>query len=128
MKKEKKKPHLLAFLDNDVPVCYEDNDVPVSYEDNDVPVSYERPFWSQVSEDYDSGDIEIATAATAVAFAIHSLEEAELVIQNKRREDLETSRTKIKSRKDDSSMGLPSAGGATTTFSNTEMKSAGKFY
>lgn len=103
----------------------EDNDVPVSYEDNDVPVSYERPFWSQVSEDYDSRDIEIATAATAVAFAIHSLEEAELVIQNKRREDLETSRTKIKSRKDDSSMGLPSADRATTTFSNTEMKSAG---
>ncbi|KAF3966616.1 hypothetical protein CMV_009301 [Castanea mollissima] len=90
-------------------------------EDNAEQGLYQRRLSGQVSEDNDSGDTEFAAAVAAVAFAIHSLEEDELEIQKKRREDLETSRNKIKSRKDDSS----SAGRATRIFSNTEMKSAG---
>ncbi|KAM3703521.1 hypothetical protein ACJW31_04G102600 [Castanea mollissima] len=89
-------------------------------EDNAEQGLYQRRLSGQVSEDNDSGDTEFAAAVAAVAFAIHSLEEDELEIQKKRREDLETSRNKIKSRKDDSS----SAGRATRIFSNTEMKSA----
>ena len=100
------KSHLLAFLDKAEQGLYQ------------------RRLSGQVSEDNDSGDIEFAAAVAAAAFAIHSLEEAELEIQKKRREDLETSQNKIKSRKDDSS----SAGRATRIFSNTEMKSAGKCY
>lgn len=69
--------------------------------------------------DYDSRDIEFAAAATAAAFAIHSLEEAELEIKRKMREDFETSRTKSKSRKDDTT---------TRRFSNKEMKDYCKFY
>lgn len=96
----------------------------LAFLDNAEQGLYKRRLSGQVSEDNDSGDTEFAAAVAAAAFAINSLEEAELEIQKKRRDDLETSRNKIKSRKDDSS----SAGRATRIFSNTEMKSAGKCY
>jgi hypothetical protein len=73
--------------------------------------------------DYDSRDVEFAAAVAAAAFAIHSLEEAELEIQRKMREAFETSRTKIKSRKDETTTGFQSS----RRFSNMEMKDAGKF-
>lgn len=72
-----------------------------------------------MNENYDSRDIEFAAAVGAATFAIHSLEEAELAIQMKMREDLEPSRTKL-------TIGQPNSGRATRSFSN--MQNAGKFY
>lgn len=81
-----------------------------------------------MSQDYDSEDIGFKTAVAAAAFAIHSLEEAELAIQKKMREELETSGTMIKSRKDDSTADLPSSGRATRRFSNMGLENAGIFF
>lgn len=74
-----------------------------------------KEFKSHVGDDdYDSRDIEFEAAVAAAAFAIHSLEEAEMELQRKMRDDFVTSRTKT---------GLQRS----SRFSNKEMMGAGKF-
>lgn len=74
--------------------------------------------------DYDSQESEFATAVAAAAFAIHSMEQAELQYQKERRKSLEITRTntlpdtKIR----------PSSGAATRRLSNKGANStSGKF-
>jgi hypothetical protein len=74
-----------------------------------------QEFKSHVGDDdYDSRDIEFAAAVAAAAFAIHSLEEAEMELQRKMREDFVNSRTKTGRQR-------------SRRFSNKEMMGAGKF-
>lgn len=80
-------------------------------------------FSNQMNEDYDSRDIEFATAVASVAFAIRSQEETDLQYQKKKRENLETSITKVKSRKDDTAALAPSI---TRRLSNKETTNPGQ--
>nr|CAN78816.1 hypothetical protein VITISV_041733 [Vitis vinifera] len=54
-----------------------------------------------MSKDYDSDDEEFATAVAAAAFAIYTLEEPNLQYQKRTRDGLETSMSRLKSRKED---------------------------
>ncbi|KAL0535667.1 hypothetical protein IC582_030008 [Cucumis melo] len=60
-----------------------------------------------MNEDYDSKNIEFATAVASAAFAIRSKEETDLQYQKKKRESMEASITKVKSRKDDTAAFAP---------------------
>ncbi|RVW31719.1 hypothetical protein CK203_095298 [Vitis vinifera] len=60
-----------------------------------------RQFSPQMSKDYDSDDEEFATAVAAAAFAIYTLEEPNLQYQKRTRDGLETSMSRLKSRKED---------------------------
>ncbi|XP_040986045.1 uncharacterized protein LOC121234237 [Juglans microcarpa x Juglans regia] len=82
-------------------------------EDNRTQGWFKSHFSGHVNEDYDSRDIEFAAAVGAAAVAIHSLEEAELAVQMKMREDLEPSRTKL-------TIGQPSSGRPTRSFSSMQ--------
>ncbi|XP_008447778.2 remorin [Cucumis melo] len=64
-------------------------------------------FSNQMNEDYDSKNIEFATAVASAAFAIRSKEETDLQYQKKKRESMEASITKVKSRKDDTAAFAP---------------------
>lgn len=76
-----------------------------------------------MSQVYDPQASEHAVAVTAVAFSIYSLLEAEMEQQRKMREELEKSRIKRKSKKEDKALGLPGSSGV----SNREERNAGKF-
>ena len=78
-------------------------------------------FSGQMSRDYEEGDSDFATAVAAAAFAVHSLEHAEIM----RKEALEASRTKAKSRKGEITVDGPSSSKPTRLFSNKEAKRAG---
>ncbi|KAK0586115.1 hypothetical protein LWI29_001175 [Acer saccharum] len=68
-------------------------------------------------------DAEFAAAVAAAAFAVYSIEEAEAENRRKKREDLEMSRTKLKSRKQDTRTGLQqSSGRVSRQFSSKELK------
>ncbi|XP_022923783.1 uncharacterized protein LOC111431392 [Cucurbita moschata] len=58
-------------------------------------------FANEMNEDYDSRDLEFATAAASAAFAIRSQEETDLQYQKNKSGSLETPLTKVKTRKDD---------------------------
>lgn len=77
-----------------------------------------------MNEDYDSRDIEFATAVASAAFAIRSQEETDLQYQKKKRESLETPMKKVKSRKDETAAFPPSV---TRRLSNKETTNPGKF-
>ncbi|KAI9174885.1 hypothetical protein LWI28_024145 [Acer negundo] len=72
----------------------------------------------QMNQDYNARDAEFAAAVAAAAFAVYSIE-AEY--QRKKREDLEMSRTKLKSRKQDTKTGLQQSSGETSTRNLVEM-------
>ncbi|KAL5746770.1 hypothetical protein ACOSP7_023741 [Xanthoceras sorbifolium] len=57
--------------------------------------------WQTNQNYYNAADAEFVAAVAAAAFAIYSIEEAEEGYQRKKREDLEMSRTKLKSRRQD---------------------------
>ena len=77
-----------------------------------------------MNEDYDSRDIEFATAVASAAFAIRSHEEAELQYQIKKKESQETPMTKVKSRKDEMAT---LASSITRRLSNKETNNPGNF-
>ena len=54
-----------------------------------------------MSRDYYADDKEYAIAVAAAAFAIHSLEEPSLQYQKRTRDGLESSMSRLKSRKED---------------------------
>ncbi|XP_038893935.1 uncharacterized protein LOC120082729 [Benincasa hispida] len=80
-------------------------------------------FSNQMNEDYDSSDIELATAVASAAFAIRSQEETDLQYQKKKRESLEASISKVKSRKDNTPAFAPSI---TKRLSNKETTNPGQ--
>ncbi|XP_022949514.1 uncharacterized protein LOC111452841 [Cucurbita moschata] len=80
-------------------------------------------FSNQMKEDYDSRDIEFATAVASAAFAIRSHEEAELQYQIKKKESQETPMTKVKSRKDETAA---LASSITRRLSNKETSNPGQ--
>ncbi|GKV35568.1 hypothetical protein SLEP1_g43818 [Rubroshorea leprosula] len=82
---------------------------------------FQRQYCRQMSQVYDPQASEHAVAVTAVAFSIYSLVEAEMERQRKIREELEKSRTKRKSKKEDKALGLPGSSGV----SNREEKNEG---
>ncbi|XP_050376515.1 remorin 4.2 [Argentina anserina] len=65
--------------------------------------------------DYDSKESEFATAVAAAAFAIHSMEQAELQYHKERKKSLEITRTKTLA---DTTNGRPSSGAAARRLSN----------
>ncbi|KAK1554823.1 hypothetical protein Q3G72_017865 [Acer saccharum] len=77
-------------------------------------------FQSQLSWQMNQ-DAEFAAAVAAAAFAVYSIEEAEAENRRKKREDLEMSRTKLKSRKQDTRTGLQQSSGETSTRNLVEM-------
>ncbi|KAF8389751.1 hypothetical protein HHK36_024270 [Tetracentron sinense] len=82
-----------------------------------------RMFSGLMSRDYDSSDgSEFATLIAAAAFAINSLEEADSQNQKNMSEDLVTSLTKVKSRKEDSITRLPDTGRVSRRFSGKDEK------
>ncbi|KAF8378764.1 hypothetical protein HHK36_030113 [Tetracentron sinense] len=83
----------------------------VSQEEPNKTQSFKTGNSGQMSRDYaSSDDVEFATAIAAAVFAINSLQEAGSQNQNKMSEDLKTSSTMIKSRKEDSTIRLPDPG------------------
>lgn len=72
--------------------------------------------------DYDfSYEIEFATAIAAAAFAIHSVEEADLESENQLRDGTRASMSKVKTKKDD-----PSRPPESRQISSKEAESSGK--
>lgn len=83
---------------------------------------FQRQFYGQMNQDYDFQDSEFAAAVAAAAFSIYSLEEAEAEYRRKMREDLEKSKTKFKTTKEDTKGGSVRV---TRGFSSREVKDAG---
>ncbi|EXC11025.1 hypothetical protein L484_015245 [Morus notabilis] len=79
-----------------------------------------------MSQDYDARESDFATAVAAAAFAVHSLDQAELQYQKRKQEALEISRSKAKSRKDEITAEIPSSSRPTRLFSGKEAKTAGE--
>ncbi|GMN54236.1 hypothetical protein TIFTF001_023374 [Ficus carica] len=79
-----------------------------------------------MSQDYDTRESEFAAAVAAAAYAVQSLEQAELQYQRKKQEAVQNSRSKAKSRKDEIMAEAPSSSRATRLFSNKEAEIAGE--
>ncbi|XP_048330021.1 remorin isoform X2 [Ziziphus jujuba] len=75
-------------------------------------------YYGHGGDKQEDSDEHFATAIAAAAFAVHSLEEAELQYQKTIKEGLGVSRTSTKTRKD----GMPSSGMVTRRLSNKEAK------
>ncbi|KAJ7956439.1 Remorin family protein [Quillaja saponaria] len=73
---------------------------------------FQRQFEYQMNKDHATGDEDYATAVAAAAFAVHSLEEAELRNMRKMGEGPKSSRTKSMSTKDENTTRRPSFGEA----------------
>ncbi|XP_057948756.1 remorin-like [Malania oleifera] len=84
-----------------------------------------KSFSRQRGQDDDSKEIEYATAVAAAAFAINSLEESGIPIQKKTSEVPETSKAKVKSKKEDTAIAIPEPGKVSRRFSGeTSMRSS----
>lgn len=80
-----------------------------------------------MSQDYDARESDFATAVAAAAFVVHSLDQAGLQYQKRKKDALEISRSKAKSRKDEIAAEIPSSSRPTRLFSGKEAKTAGTF-
>ncbi|KAK2656272.1 hypothetical protein Ddye_009324 [Dipteronia dyeriana] len=75
-----------------------------------------------MNQDYNARDAEFAAAVAAAAFTVYSIEEAEAECRRKKREGVDKSGTKLKSRKQDTRTGLQqSSGRGSRQFSSEEL-------
>ncbi|KAJ0049422.1 hypothetical protein Pint_16188 [Pistacia integerrima] len=96
------------------------------YLGNKVQDWLQKQFPGPIKDDYDPKQSELAVAVAAAAYSICTLEEAETRHRRKVREELELSRTKSKSVKEDTITRLPSSDRLTRGLSSKDQRKAGE--